>query len=65
VHNAATMMDCRLEDALAMASAVPARFLGLGQELGRIAPGCRADLISLGPNIAVREVWISGVAHPV
>ncbi len=50
-----------LEEALTMASATPARALGLQADLGRIAPGARADLIVLsGPDLALAEVHVGG-----
>ena len=45
-----------------MASAYPAEFLGLGGELGRIAPGYRADLAWLDPELRVQGTWIAGRA---
>ncbi|HEV8693611.1 MAG TPA: N-acetylglucosamine-6-phosphate deacetylase [Lysobacter sp.] len=50
-----------LEEACRMASAYPAEFLGLGSELGRIAPGYRADLVLLDAGLRVQESWISGL----
>ncbi|HEX2137684.1 MAG TPA: N-acetylglucosamine-6-phosphate deacetylase [Microvirga sp.] len=49
-----------LEDALAMASRTPAAFLGLAPARGRLAPGSRADLVALGPDLSVGETWIGG-----
>ena len=49
-----------LEHALAMASLVPATFLGLDGELGRIAPGYRASLVLLDDGLQVLETWIDG-----
>ncbi|MEM7025511.1 MAG: amidohydrolase family protein, partial [Pseudomonadota bacterium] len=49
-----------LEDALRMASTTPATFLGLDDQIGRIAPGHRADLVLLDDDLAVRECWIAG-----
>ena len=51
-----------LAQALAMASLTPARFLGLDRRLGRIVPGHSADLVALGPDLAVVETWIDGKA---
>ncbi len=48
-----------LDEALRMASAYPAQFLNL-LDRGRIAPGCRADLVHLDDALAVRTVWIGG-----
>jgi N-acetylglucosamine-6-phosphate deacetylase len=43
-----------------MASLIPAQFLRLGRELGRIAPGYRADLVLLDESLQVRQTWIGG-----
>jgi N-acetylglucosamine-6-phosphate deacetylase len=43
-----------------MASLVPAAFLKLDHELGRIAPGYRADLVLLDESLHVRQTWIDG-----
>jgi N-acetylglucosamine-6-phosphate deacetylase len=52
-----------LADALTMASATPARALGLEQELGCLCPGARADLIVLeGPELRLSEVLVGGRA---
>jgi N-acetylglucosamine-6-phosphate deacetylase len=48
-----------------MASANPARFLGLERELGRIAPGYRANLVVADEGLVVRETWIDGVREAV
>ncbi len=45
-----------------MASLVPATFLRLDSELGRIAPGWRASLVLLDDRLEVVETWIDGVA---
>jgi N-acetylglucosamine-6-phosphate deacetylase len=42
------------------ASRVPAEFLRLDRELGRIAPGFRADLVLLDAHLSVRRTWIQG-----
>jgi len=49
-----------LPDVLRMASLIPAQFLRLDHELGRIAPGYRADLVLLDDSLQVRETWIGG-----
>jgi N-acetylglucosamine-6-phosphate deacetylase len=61
VRNAVAMMGASLEDALTMASLTPARCLGLGDELGRIAPGYRADLVAFDATFDVHDTWIAGV----
>jgi len=60
VRNAVEMLGLGLPDAVAMASANPAAFLGLDQEIGRIAPGYRANLALLNDALEVRETWIDG-----
>jgi len=57
---AVPLMGVRPEDALIMASRTPARFLGLGHELGRLAPGYRADLVALNGAGSVLGTWIWG-----
>ena len=60
VRNAMGLLDLDLVQAVAMASRNPAEFLGLGHELGRIAPGYRADLALADPDLNVIETWIDG-----
>jgi N-acetylglucosamine-6-phosphate deacetylase len=45
-----------------MASEYPAEFLGLGGELGRIAPGYRANLVLMDDDFKVQKTWIEGAA---
>jgi N-acetylglucosamine-6-phosphate deacetylase len=61
VRNAVAFLEIPLVDALVMASRTPAAFLGLESELGRIAPGYRADLVVFNPNFEVVGTWIGGV----
>ncbi|WGD50753.1 N-acetylglucosamine-6-phosphate deacetylase [Bradyrhizobium sp. CB1650] len=60
VRNAVALLGISLVDALIMASRTPAAFLGLESELGRIAPGYRADLVAFNPNFEVVGTWIGG-----
>src|SRR5262249_15278642 len=62
VRNPVAQLGLPLEQALAMASRVPASFLGLEHELGRIAPGLRASLVQLDADLQVRATWIDGNA---
>jgi N-acetylglucosamine-6-phosphate deacetylase len=65
VRNCVRMLEVALPDALRFASTEPARFLGLGKELGRLAPGYRADMVAFDPDeIAVHETWVAGEATP-
>jgi N-acetylglucosamine-6-phosphate deacetylase len=61
VRNAIALLEISLVDALIMASGTPAAFLGLETELGRIAPGYRADLVAFNPDFEVLGTWIGGV----
>jgi N-acetylglucosamine-6-phosphate deacetylase len=60
VRNTIRHLGLPLEAALHMASRAPAEFLGLGGELGRIAPGYRASLVLLDDDLEVVETWIDG-----
>ncbi len=62
VRHAVTLMGATLADALVMASATPARFLGLQTQRGTIAPGLRADLVALDARLSVAGVWVGGQA---
>jgi N-acetylglucosamine-6-phosphate deacetylase len=54
------MLGVPLPQAVRMASEWPAEFLGLGKELGRIAPGYRANLVAADDELQVLETWIDG-----
>ena len=61
VRNCVGLLGVPLPAALGFASAAPADFLGLGQQLGRIAPGYRADLVAFHPReIQILETWVAG-----
>jgi N-acetylglucosamine-6-phosphate deacetylase len=60
VRNAVRMLGLDLAEAARMASRYPAEFLGLGDELGRIAPGYRADLVLVNDDVQVLDTWIAG-----
>ena len=63
VRNCVRLLDVPLTDALRFASTEPARFLGLGKALGRIAPGYRADMVAFDPGeIGVIDTWVAGDA---
>jgi len=49
-----------LGEALRMASLYSAQFLRIERQLGRIAPGRRADLVHLDEHLRARKVWIGG-----
>jgi N-acetylglucosamine-6-phosphate deacetylase len=60
VRNAVALLGVSLEGALCMASSNPADFLGLGDRIGRIAPGCQADLVVLDDDLQVLETVMGG-----
>jgi len=61
VRNALDLLGVDLSQASQMASGTPARFLGLGDTIGAIRPGLRADLVHLDEELQVRSVWVGGV----
>ena len=62
VRNSVQALGLPLEAALHMASRAPAEYLRLGDKLGRIARGLRANLVLLDNDLKVTETWIDGVA---
>jgi N-acetylglucosamine-6-phosphate deacetylase len=61
VRNCVRLLGVSLTDALRFASTHPAEFLGLDANLGRIAPGLRADLVAIDPDdIQVHRTWVAG-----
>jgi N-acetylglucosamine-6-phosphate deacetylase len=49
-----------LAECLRMASANPATFLGIDNQLGRLAAGYRADLVALDSELGVSASWVAG-----
>jgi N-acetylglucosamine-6-phosphate deacetylase len=63
VRNSVKLLQMPLTDALRAASTEPACFLGLAHRLGRLARGCRADMVALDPNdVRILETWVAGRA---
>lgn len=60
VRNAVNLLGVSLPEAVRMASLYPAEFLGLAHELGRIAPGYRANLVLADDKLNILETWIDG-----
>jgi N-acetylglucosamine-6-phosphate deacetylase len=61
IGNCVRLLGLPLPDALHLASAAPADFLGNGDRLGRLAPGYRADLVALDPaEVRVLATWVAG-----
>ncbi len=63
LRNAVTLAGQTLPDAVAALTSVPAAALGLGDRLGRLAPGFAADLVALSPSLEVQRVW--GAGRPI
>jgi N-acetylglucosamine-6-phosphate deacetylase len=61
VRNMVVAAGVTLADAVAAATATPAALVGL-HDRGRIAPGQRADLVALTPDLKVEQVWVRGTA---
>jgi N-acetylglucosamine-6-phosphate deacetylase len=61
VRNCVTLLDVPLTDALRFASTHPADMLGLGNRLGKLAPGFRADMVALdAATMEVSQTWVAG-----
>lgn len=60
VRNAVRLLELDLGEAVRMASQYPAEFLGVGDRLGRIAPGYCADLVLCDDELKVLETWVNG-----
>lgn len=60
VRNAVRRVGIPLDEALRMAAAYPADFMGMAATRGRIRPGLAADLVHLDADLAVRATWIAG-----
>nr|WP_246200992.1 amidohydrolase family protein [Azospirillum brasilense] len=60
VRNAVERVGIPLDEALRMASAYPADFMGMAGRRGRLRPGLAADLVHLDERLRVRTTWISG-----
>jgi N-acetylglucosamine-6-phosphate deacetylase len=61
VRHCVRLLNLPLTDALRFASHHPAEFLGLGDRLGRLAPGMRADMVAIdSKSIEVRHTWVAG-----
>jgi N-acetylglucosamine-6-phosphate deacetylase len=65
VGNCVRLLGVPLTDALRLASAHPADMLGLGDKLGKLAPGYRADMVAFEePAISVLQTWVAGTHRP-
>ena len=60
VRNTVRLLGVSAPEAVRMASLYPAEFMGLSAEHGRIAAGCRANLLVVDDELNVVETWIDG-----
>jgi N-acetylglucosamine-6-phosphate deacetylase len=61
IRNCVRLLDVPLELALRFASLHPASFLGLDDRIGRLAPGCRADMVAIDPkDMRILRTWVAG-----
>jgi len=60
VRNMVRLGLAPLAEAVRMASSNPAAALGLGQRLGRVAPGFAADLVALDERLEVAMTFVGG-----
>ena len=60
VRNAVSMLGLTLPEAVRMASLYPAEFLGIAHDVGRIAPGFKANFVVADDQVQVSETWIDG-----
>jgi len=60
VRNIVRLGLAPLAQAVRMASSNPAAALGLGQRLGRVAPGFAADLVALDESLQVAMTFVGG-----
>ncbi len=64
VRNAHLHLGLAPEEALRMATATPAACLGLGERVGAILPGARADLALFDASLGLIGTWDGGVFVP-
>jgi len=60
IRNVVDHANVSVDDALTAASTTPAAVLGL-HDRGRVAAGCRADLVVLDGALVVQGVWRAGI----
>lgn len=60
LRNLMAFTGCCLEDALTCMTTTPADLLGLGADMGQIAPGFAADLVLMTPDLKVLKTWVNG-----
>jgi len=64
VRRAVTEVGLSLPQAVAAATAVPAKAIGRSSDLGSLAPGFAADAVLLDADLRVQAVWAAGRELP-
>jgi len=65
IRNCIKLLHVPLQDALRFASGNPAEFIGVGHQLGKLAPGYRADIVAFDPDtLSVLGTWVAGADQP-
>lgn len=61
VRNMVELAGLPLEEAVPLATTVPAQRLGLATRKGKIAAGYDADLVLISPDFQLQQVWTRGI----
>ena len=64
VRRAVTEVGLNVPQAVAAATAIPARAIGRAGDLGSLAPGYAADAVLLDADFRVQAVWAAGRELP-
>jgi N-acetylglucosamine-6-phosphate deacetylase len=64
VRNCVDLLGLDWREAVRMASAYPAAFIGVDDQLGYIRPGYRASMLLLDENLELLDSWIDGANGP-
>ncbi len=60
LRNLMAFSGCSLAEALTCLTTTPASLLGLENEIGQIAPGFRADLVLMTPDLNIVRTFVAG-----
>jgi N-acetylglucosamine-6-phosphate deacetylase len=60
VRNCIRKVGISPEETFRMASAYPARHLGMNHQIGYLKPGFLANVVALSPDLALQQVWAEG-----
>lgn len=60
VRNIQKLAGVSLEEALRMATLYPAQCMGISEQMGSLNAGARADIVHIGQENQIKNVWIGG-----